>query len=93
MAKLLIFAGIGYGSPVKELRSNDPGLTANGDDFIFASAIAVSGNWELFSEVHYGGDRADLRYDGGPDTDGTYKDPVDFESSAPFHVRSVRFSE
>lgn len=93
MAKLIVFRGIAYTGASREYRSNDPDLVANLLDFEFASAISVTGDWELFDEVGYTGNKVDLASDGGPDFDGAYKDPADFEAEAPFHVRSIRFSE
>jgi hypothetical protein len=90
MAKLILFNQTGYTNTAKEFRSNDPDLTLNGDDFQFNSAIVASGEWTLFPDVNSQGTSITLGTNGGPDTDGTYKDPADWGGTGVFHVKSIQ---
>lgn len=90
MAKLILFNLVGYVNTAKEFRSNDPDLTMNGDDFQFNSAIVASGEWNLYPEVNFQGTPINLGTNGGPDTDGTYKDPADWNGIGVFHVKSIQ---
>lgn len=90
MAKLLAFAAAGFTGVNKEYRSNDPDLTLNGDDFVIASAIVLSGTWTLYDDVNFAGNVISLHETGGPDIDGSYKDQADWSGGAPFHVKSIQ---
>lgn len=90
MPKLLLFNAIGYVDPVQEFQSNDPDLTLNGDDFQANSAIVASGEWTLYPDPNFQGTPISLGSSGGPDGDGTYKDPADWGGTAVFHVKSIQ---
>lgn len=90
MAKLIVFSGTSYSGQSKEYRSNDPDLAANGDDFVLASAIAIEGSWTLYDAAGSAGTSISLDAAGGPDGDGTFKDPADWSGGAPFHVLSIQ---
>jgi len=91
MAKLIAFDTVGYRGMAKEYQSNDPDLTLNGDDFVLSSAIVVNGSWSLYPEVGYEGLPISLNPQGGPDTDGCYKDYADWSGTGQFHVKSIMF--
>ncbi len=74
----------------KEFRSNDPDLTLNGDDFQFASAIVISGEWTLYPDANFGGNPVSLGTNGGADADGAYKDVADWGATQAFVVRSIQ---
>ncbi|MCX7561578.1 hypothetical protein OS190_18605 [Sulfitobacter sp. F26204] len=93
MAKLVVFRGSNYTGASREYRSNDPDLVVNLEDFEFESAIAITGDWELFDDLGHSGNKLDLMSEGGPDFDGAYKDPADLPFAGAFHVRSIRHSE
>jgi len=93
MPKLIAFAAVGYTGGTKEFRSTDPDLTMNGDDFLLSSALTITGVWDLYSDVNYTGDHISLNHDGGPDADGAYKDPADWQGIASFHVKSMTASD
>ncbi len=92
MPKLIAFNASGYVNTAKEFRSNDPDLALNGDDFVLASAIVLSSYWTLFPEPGYQGTPISLSSDGGPDTDGSYKDYADWNGTQNFHVKSIQFN-
>lgn len=87
--KLVLFDTIGFSGASRTYQSNDPDLVANGEDFIFVSAIAVRGSWTLYSEVQKQGDSIQLDETEGPDLDGTYRDSADWTPAGCFHVRSI----
>ncbi len=88
-AKLITFSDLGFRGSVIIFTTNDNNLLINGQDFEFSSAIAITGNWELFSEPSRGGENIELRTDGGSDNDGTYEDYAAWEGVGPFHVQSI----
>lgn len=90
MAKLILFNLVGYANTAKEYQSNDPNLTLNGDDFQANSAIVASSEWTLFPDVNFQGTPIQLGTNGGPDADGTYKDPADWGGAGVFHVKSIQ---
>jgi Beta/Gamma crystallin len=90
VAKLIVFSDVGYAGASKEYRSNDPDLAVNGDDFVFASAIVVSGQWTIYNAVSFGGDVITLSDGGGPETDGAYKDYADFAYAGAFTALSIQ---
>lgn len=92
MAKLIVFSTPGYNGTSKEFQNNDPDLTLNGDDFVVASAIALSGSWTLYPDPGYQGTPISLAREGGPDSDGGYKDYADWTGAANFHVKSIQHS-
>lgn len=87
--KLIAFSETGYSGTSREFRSNDPGLTINGDDFIIQSAIVLSGSWTLYDDVNSAGTSIALGEQGGPDADGSFKDHADWGGAAAFHVKSI----
>ena len=92
MAEIIVFSERGYSGISKEYRSNDPNLVMNGDDFIFQSAIVLSDDGNAYDEVDYGGNSISLNETDGPNDDGGYKDPADWEGTDPFHIKSLQIS-
>jgi hypothetical protein len=90
MPKLILFNQVGFINTAKEFRSNDPDLVLNGDDFQANSAIVASGDWTLFPDVNFQGTPISLGANGGPDADGSYKDPADWSGAGAFHVKSIQ---
>lgn len=89
MNRILLFTQAGFTGTVKELTQNDPDLTLNGDDIVFASAIVLSGNWQLYDDVNSQGNTINLSEQGGPNADGAYMDHADWGGVASFHVKSI----
>ena len=89
MPKLIAFSETGYSGTTKEFSSNDPDLTINGDDFIIKSAMVLSGSWALYDDVGFAGNTISMDAQGGPDSDGGFKDHADWGGAAPFHVKSI----
>lgn len=87
--KLVVFDQNSFSGTSKIYQSNDPDLVANGDDFVLSSAIAVVGSWTLYDQVGHAGTSIQLDDQGGPDSDGAYKDSADWQGATPFHVRSI----
>lgn len=90
MPKLILFNQVGYINTAKEFRSNDPDLVLNSDDFQANSAIVASSEWTLYPDVNFQGTPIALGTNGGPDQDGTYKDPADWGGAGAFHVKSIQ---
>ncbi len=89
MAKIVAFSDTGFNGKARIIQSNDPDLIINGEDFALQSAIVISGNWSLYSQTSYRGERILLNHNGGPDRDGVYKDYGDWHGSGLFRVRSI----
>lgn len=89
MPRILLFSEAGFTGNVKELTQNDPDLTLNGDDVTFASAIVLSGSWNLYDDINQAGNLISLTDNGAPNADGAYKDHADWGGAAAFHVKSV----
>ncbi len=89
MPRILVFTNPGFSGTVKEFTLNDPDLTQNGDDLTFASAIVLSGSWNLYDEVNQAGNTISLSATSGPNGDGAFKDPADWGGAAAFHVKSI----
>ena len=90
--KLVLFDQIEFSGTSRTYQNNDPDLVANGEDFLFESAIAVTGSWTLYDQVSKGGKVIQLDEMSGPDNDGTYRDSADWSPAGPFHVRSIEHS-
>jgi len=89
MPRILLFTNPGFSGTVKEFTLNDPDLTQNGDDLAFASAIVLSGSWNLCDDVNLVGNTLTLAEAAGPNGDGAFKDPADWGGAGPFHVKSI----
>lgn len=96
MSRILLFTDAGFTGTVKEytlndpdLTLNDPDLTLNGDDVTFASAIVLSGSWNLYDDINQAGNLISLTDNGAPNSDGAYKDHADWGGAAAFHVKSA----
>jgi hypothetical protein len=92
VAKLLVFENAGFLGTNREYYSNDPDLTLNGLEKEFGSAIVLSGSWTLYPDPNYQGTSISLTAQGGPDTDGAFKDYADWGGAGKFTVRSIQYS-
>lgn len=92
MPKLLVFENVGFSGANREYYSNDPDLTLNGANMEFGSAIVLSGSWTLYPDPNFQGTAISLAPQGGPDSDGAYKDFADWGGAEKFSVRSIQYS-
>ncbi len=90
--KLVLFDTIEFSGTSRTYQNNDPDLVANGEDFLFESAIVVTGGWVLYDQVNMQGNSLQFDEESGPDGDGAHKDSADWTPAGPFHVRSIEYN-
>src|SRR5437762_2616647 len=94
MAKIVLFKDINYGGGALVLTGADSDLGPQGWNDKVSSLIVIDGTWNLYKDSNYGGTKWSVSANGGPSSDGTYKNPRAWEgdrngSSLHGHRRSV----